>query len=190
MVSQERFQSLVRSRSWFAFIALVVVAGVAWIWLSAVRAASTTEGRISSPREGFLAPDFDVDLLGGGEIALSELKGKAVIVNLWASWCPPCREEMPAMHRVYEANRGRGLEIMAVNMTWQDSEKAAADFVSQFALTFPIPLDRDGFIARKYLLRALPSTFFVDREGVIQKVIIGGPISEATIQTTVEELLD
>ncbi len=93
------------------------------------------------------------------------------------------------MQRVYESSRDRGLEILAVNMTWQDDEKAAADFVSQFGLTFPIPLDEDGFVARKYLLRALPSTFFIDREGVIRKVIIGGPISEATIQTSVEELL-
>ena len=189
MMFQERLEFFVKSRLWFGFVALVMVVGTAWIRLSAVPAAGTTAGRIPSPREGFLAPDFDLELLSGGAVSLSEQRGKVVIVNLWASWCPPCREEMPAMQRIYEANRDRGLEILAVNMTWQDSEQAAADFVSQFGLTFPIPLDQDGFVARQYLLRALPSTFFIDREGVIQKVIIGGPISEATIQTTVEELL-
>jgi thiol-disulfide isomerase/thioredoxin len=131
-----------------------------------------------------------LELLGGGEVVLSEQKGKGVIINLWASWCPPCRAEMPAIQNVYEANRDRGLEVLAVNTTYQDSEQAAADFVAEFDLTFPIPLDRTGSVARQYQLRALPTTFFVDREGVIRNVIIGGPMSEATIQTAVEEILE
>ncbi len=183
-------EELVKSRRWYGFIALILVAGAGWIWLSAVPAAATTGGRIPSPREGFLAPDFSLELLGGGEVVLSEQKGKGVIINLWASWCPPCRAEMPAIQSVYEANRDRGLEVLAVNTTYQDSEQAAADFVAEYGLTFPIPLDRTGAVARQYQLRALPSTFFVDREGVIRKVIIGGPMSEATIQTAVEEILE
>ncbi len=183
-------EAFVKSRRWYGFIALVLVAGAGWIWLSTVPVAAATGGRIPSPRKDFLAPDFTLELLSGGEVILSEQKGKGVIVNLWASWCPPCRAEMPAIQRVYEANRDRGLEVLAVNTTYQDSEQAAADFVAEYGLTFPIPLDRTGAVARQYQLRALPSTFFVDREGVIQKVIIGGPMSEATIQTAVEEILE
>ncbi len=183
-------EAFVKSRRWYRFIALAFVMGAGWIWLSAVPAEATTGGRIPSPREGFLAPDFTLELLGGGEVVLSEQKGKGVIINLWASWCPPCRAEMPAIQRVYEANRDRGLEVLAVNTTYQDGEQAAADFVAEFGLTFPIPLDRTGTVARQYQLRALPTTFFVDRDGVIQKVIIGGPMSEATIQTAVEEILE
>lgn len=174
---------------WLVLTAIVLVTGSAWIWVSAVPGSETTGGRIPSPREGFLAPDFTLDLLVGGEMTLSEQQGNVVIINLWASWCPPCRAEMPALQQVYLDNRDRGLEVLAVNTTFQDQESAAAAFAKEFGLTFSILMDRTGDVSRQYLLRAMPSTFFVDREGVIRKVIIGGPMSEATLQTAVEELL-
>jgi len=181
---------LARPGRWIPVMGVTMALGLAWIWASAVPAAATTGGLIPSPREGFLAPDFTLELLGGGQVTLSELRGKGVVINLWASWCPPCRAEMPAIQRVYEKTRGRGLEVLAVNTTFQDSERAAADFIQELGLTFPVPLDRSGTVSRQYQLRALPSTFFVDREGIIRKVIIGGPMSEATIQTAVEEILE
>ena len=181
---------IARPSRWLRLMGVTLVVGAVWIWASAAPAAATTGGQIPSPREGFLAPDFSLDLLGGGEITLSELRGSAVIINLWASWCPPCRAEMPAIQRVFERSQGRGLVVLAVNTTFQDSEQAAQTFVQEFGLTFPIALDRDGVVSRSYQLRALPSTFFVDREGIIRKVIIGGPMNEATIQTTVEEILE
>ena len=181
---------LARPGRWFPLMGVTLAVGLAWIWASAVPAAATTGGLIPSPREGFLAPDFTLELLGGGQVTLSELRGKGVVINLWASWCPPCRAEMPAIQRVYEKTRGRGLEVLAVNTTFQDSERDAAGFVQELGLTFPVPLDRSGTVSRQYQLRALPSTFFVDREGIIRKVIIGGPMSEATIQTAVEEILE
>ena len=179
-----------RPGRWFPIMGVTLALGLAWIWASAVPAAATTGGLIPSPREGFLAPDFTLELLGGGQVTLSELRGKGVVINLWASWCPPCRAEMPAIQQVYEKTKGRGLAVLAVNTTFQDSERDAAGFVQELGLTFPVPLDRSGAVSRQYQLRALPSTFFVDREGVIRKVIIGGPMSEATIQTAVEEILE
>jgi len=181
---------LARPGRWLPAMGVTLALGLAWIWASAVPAAATTGGLIPSPREGFLAPDFTLELLGGGQVTLSELRGKGVVINLWASWCPPCRAEMPAIQRVYEKTRGRGLEVLAVNTTFQDSERDAAGFVQELGLTFPVPLDRSGAVSRQYQLRALPSTFFVDRKGIIRKVIIGGPMSDATIQTAVEEILE
>ena len=96
---------------------------------------------------------------------------------------------MPALQHFYEENRARGLEVVAVNTTFQDSESDAAAFVAEFGLTFPVALDRDCAASRAYLLRALPTTYFIDRTGVIREVVIGGPMSETTIQTTVEKLL-
>lgn len=174
---------------WLSLTATILLAGSGWIWISAVPDSATTGGRIPSPREGFLAPDFTLELIEGGEITLSDERGKAVIVNLWASWCPPCKAEMPALEEVFLANRDRGLVVLAVNTAFQDQETAAFDFVEEFGLTFPILMDRTGEVSRQYLLRAMPSTFFIDREGIIRKVIIGGPMSEATLQTAVEELL-
>lgn len=181
-------QMSARSR-WLRWMTLVFAASLLWIWVSAVPASATTGGPIPSPRAGFAAPDFSLELLSGGQVTLSELRGQAVVINLWASWCPPCREEMPAIQAVYEEYRERGLEILAVNTTYQDRERDAAAFVQQFGLTFPVPLDRSGSVSRQYQLRALPTTFFVDRAGVIQQVVIGGPMSETTIRTAVEEIL-
>jgi peroxiredoxin len=175
---------------WFPLMGLALALGAAWILMSVAPAAATTGGLIPSPREGFLAPDFTLDLLDGGQVTLSDLRGKGVVINLWASWCPPCRAEMPAIQRVFESSQDRGLVVVAVNTTFQDSERAAQAFVQEFGLTFPVALDRTGVVSRSYQLRALPSTFFVDREGIIRKVIIGGPMGEATIQTTVEEILE
>jgi peroxiredoxin len=187
---EKRILKIIPDRvKWLALTTVILFAGSAWIWMSAVPDSETTGGRIPSPREGFLAPDFTLDLLTGGNMTLSEQQGKVVIINLWASWCPPCRAEMPALEDVYLANRDRGLEVLAVNTTFQDQESAATAFAQEFKLTFPILMERTGDVSRQYQLRAMPSTFFVDREGVIRKVIIGGPMSEATLQTAVEELL-
>ena len=184
------FVDLLRdSKRWAGITLFIIVVGIGWIGLSAVPANSTTGGLIPSPREGFLAPDFTLETLDGGEITLTQLRGQPVIINLWASWCPPCRAEMPALQRVYDANREDGLEILAVHMTAQDSQSAAQTFVDQNALTFDIPLDRLGLVSNIYQSRALPSTFFVDPQGVIQKVVIGGPMSEVLIESVVEKLL-
>ena len=178
------------TRRWNILMAVVLALSAFWTFISRVPPAATTGGAPPpSPREGFSAPDFTLDLLGGGQVTLSELRGKAVMVNLWASWCPPCRAEMPAIETVYRAYKDKGFEVLAINTTYQDGEAEAAAFAQNYGLTFPIPLDRTGAVSARYLLRALPSTFFVDRQGVIRSVVIGGPMSESVIQSKVEELL-
>jgi peroxiredoxin len=177
------------SRRWWAFTLAVLLAGAGWTVFSRVPPAVAGAGQIPSPRAGFPAPDFTLDTVGGELATLSSNRGKVVIVNLWASWCGPCRAEMPAIQKVYVANRDRGLEVLAVNSTFQDSVSDAEAFARDLGLTFPILLDRDGAVSRRYLLRALPSTFFIDRRGIIRSVILGGPMSEAVIQSKVEALL-
>lgn len=175
---------------WAALMVLTFVLGSSWTLLGRVPPAATTDGAPPpSPREGFSAPDFTLDLLGGGQVTLSDLRGQAVMINLWASWCPPCREEMPAIQNVYEDYKDQGLVVLAVNTTNQDSEEAAAAFVGEFGLTFPVPLDKTGAVSNRYQLRGLPSTYFVDREGVIRSVVIGGPMSESLIRSKAQEIL-
>jgi cytochrome c biogenesis protein CcmG/thiol:disulfide interchange protein DsbE len=175
---------------WLALTAAVTLLGALWIGWSAAPAAGTTAGRIPSPRQGFLAPAFSLEALGGGTTGPSDQDGSIVVLNFWASWCPPCRAEMPDLERTYQAYRARGLVVLAVNATHQDSESDAAAFADEFGLTFPVLLDRSGLVSNLYQTRALPSTFFIDREGVIQKVIIGGPMSATTLNSTVESLLE
>jgi thiol-disulfide isomerase/thioredoxin len=176
-------------RRWVAAMLLAATVSVFWIWLSAVPASATTGGLIPSPREGFLAPDFTLDTLNGTQVTLFDLRGKVVVINLWTSWCPPCRAEMPAIENVYQANREQGLEVLAVNSTYQDNEANAAAFVQELGLTFPVLLDRDGSVSNRYQLRALPTTYFIDRQGVIRSVVLGGPMSESLIQSKVADLL-
>jgi cytochrome c biogenesis protein CcmG/thiol:disulfide interchange protein DsbE len=166
----------------------ILVLGVLWIAWSAVPIGSTTEGDISAPMEGFLAPDFQLTTLDGEAMMLSELRGKAVLVNFWASWCPPCRLEMPAMQQVYTDLNSDDFVILAVNSTQQDRLTDVEDFVAKRNLTFPILLDHDGQVSTLYQVRSLPTSFFVDPDGIIQEVVIGGPMAEALLRTRAENL--
>jgi len=112
-----------------------------------------------------------------------------VVLNIWASWCTPCRAEMPAMQRIFEEKESQGLIVLAVNASDQDDQASAINFANEIRLTFPIVFDETGEISRKYQVRALPTSFFIDQAGVIQKVVIGGPISEALLKIEVEKLL-
>lgn len=170
------------------FSAALLAVGALWIFLSAAPPGETTAGRIPAPQTGFLAPDFTLQSASGESVTLSDLRGRPVLVNLWASWCGPCRAEMPAMQRLHEAY-GDDFVILAVNMTAQDSQTAALAFAAEYGLTFPILFDPSGEVGRLYENRALPSSYFVDRDGVIREVVIGGPMAEAFLITRVETLL-
>lgn len=170
-------------------VLIALIFGAVWIANSAVPPGQTTQGKIPAPRAGFVAPDFTLSTLDGESVTLSALQGRPVVVNLWASWCGPCRAEMPALQRVYETYRETGLVILAVNATNQDNVTAAQAFVTENGLTFPILLDSDGGASRLYELRALPSTYFIRPDGIIEEVVIGGPMAEALLRTRVEKLL-
>ncbi|MBC8331474.1 MAG: TlpA family protein disulfide reductase [Anaerolineae bacterium] len=171
------------------FFIFILLIGAGWIWLSATPENSTTSGAIPAPQEGFLAPDFTLNTLAGETIQLSELRGQPVLINIWASWCPPCRTEMPAMQRVYRDFKEQGFVILAVNATNQDTATKAADFVADKHLNFPILMDTDGTVSRNYQISSLPTSFFVGRDGIIREMVIGG-MSETLIRTRVENLFE
>ena len=176
--------------AWNLLSLAILLLGAGWIWLSAAPAGTTAAGEIPAPRAGFLAPDFSLPDGEGNLTTLSELRGQAALVNLWASWCTPCQAEMPAMQRVYEEYRDQGFIILAVNAAQQDSQAAAAQFAAEHGLTFPILYDLDGSVARSYRLSALPTSFFILPDGTIQEVVIGGPMAEALLRARVEQLLE
>jgi cytochrome c biogenesis protein CcmG, thiol:disulfide interchange protein DsbE len=151
--------------------------------------SSQQSGPPPNPKEGFAAPDFTLDTSDGGQLTLSDLRGHPVVLNLWASWCLPCRAEMPSIEKAYQRYKDAGLIVIGLNMTSQDSELDAKAFVQELGLTFPIVLDRDGSVQSRYRLLGLPSTYFIDQSGIIRSVVVGGPMSEATIQSNVEDLL-
>ena len=153
------------------------------------KTGTSTAGEIPAPQKGFLAPDFTLNTATGETVKLSELRGQAVLVNLWATWCPPCRAEMQAIETMYKEYQGQGFTVLAVNMTYQDDRAAIAPFVEEQELTFPILLDETSEMAGNYQLKSLPSSYFIDREGMISEVVIGGPMAEALLRTRIEEIL-
>lgn len=172
----------------YMYIAILFL-GLAWIFVSADRSGTSTSGLIPAPQQGFLAPDFELQTTTGETIKLSDFRGQAVLVNLWATWCPPCRAEMPAIEKIHNEYKDDGLVVLAVNMTYQDTQSNIAPFVAEYGLTFPILLDPSGSVGTAYQLRSLPSSFFIDRDGIITEVVIGGPMAEALLRTRVEEIL-
>jgi cytochrome c biogenesis protein CcmG/thiol:disulfide interchange protein DsbE len=167
----------------------ILVLGLVWIGASADRIGASTNGLIPAPQKGFLAPDFTLETMSGEPVTLSDLRGQVVIVNLWASWCGPCRLEMPAFKGIYNEYKEQGLVILAVNSTSQDVPSAVEKFAAEFQLPFIILMDTDGVAARLYQLSALPTTFFIGRDGVISRVVVGGPLAESTLRTEIESLL-
>jgi peroxiredoxin len=176
-------------RTWRGLMTLLLALGVAWTALSRApeQVAVAQNGGPPSPQTGFTAPDFTLDILGGGTVSLSDLRGQAVLVNFWATWCPPCRAEMPAIQRVYDRYRDQGFTVLAVDL--QEDDAQVAGFAEEMGLTFPILMDRDGSVFARYRVMGLPSTFFVDQNGIIQEVTVGGPMTEAFIESQVTNLL-
>jgi thiol-disulfide isomerase/thioredoxin len=111
-----------------------------------------------------------------------------VLVNFWASWCPPCRYEMPAMERIHTQYGPDDFVILAVNNLRQDELTDAERFVAEQGLTFPIMLDTNGQVSAQYQVHSLPTSFFIDQDGIIRDIVIGG-MPEALLRTQAEKLI-
>lgn len=130
-----------------------------------------TQGKPVPPAAGQVAYDFSLSTLEGDSVALSAFRGKKVMLNFWATWCGPCRYEIPHMVVLYDELKDQGFEIVAVNLR-EDPTKVKA-FSEQFEMTFPILLDTQGKIGASYFVRGIPTSVFLNEEGVIEAVHTG-----------------
>ena len=142
-------------------------------------------------QEPIRAPALSLPGVDGRPLRLQDLKGKVVVLNFWATWCVPCRQEMPAMERLYRDHRQRGLAVVAVN--FNESKGEVERFLNELHLSFLVALDSDGAMARSFTVRGLPVTYLLSRDGRILWKAIGardwdGPASrayfESLLQTT------
>ncbi|MBI4013910.1 MAG: TlpA family protein disulfide reductase [Candidatus Rokubacteria bacterium] len=145
--------------------------------LVSVSPATVSDASDIQPAVGHRAPDFVLRDPDGRPVQLSRVLGaKAVLLNFWATWCPPCREEMPTMERAYHDYKARGLEVVAVSIDAGSEVAVAAKvkaFMKELKLTFPAVLDPNGEVVHRYRLRGLPMTFLIDRSGEIRSADLG-----------------
>ena len=167
---------------------LILIAGASWIEFSANTSGPATEN-VAAPQAGFAAPDFTLKTPTGKIYTLSDFHGQAVLVNLWATWCPPCRAEMPTIEKMYQEYKDQGFMVLAVDMTYQDDAFAIVPFTKEHGLTFPVLIEETGEVASAYQMRSLPSSYFINRAGIVTEVVIGGPMSEALLRTRIEQIL-
>jgi len=138
------------------------------------------------PEIGSRAPDFELTALDGQNLRLSSLRGKPVLINFWATWCAPCRAEMPALDQAQRTHAEQGLTVLAVDV--QEGPVLVRGFIDEMGLGLNPLLDTTSDVSATYRTIGLPISFFVDRNGIIRDIVIGG-MTEQMIQTKLQKIL-
>ena len=155
----------------------------------ALPAALNSTGKAPAAEQGRAAPDFELAALDGGMLKLDSLRGKYVLVNFWASWCPPCKVETPELQSLYAAAGKAGAAFAILGVNQQETHAAAAAFVQTFSVTYPIVLDSDGEVSQAYHVdRGLPQSFLVGPDGVVEHIYLG-PLSDSDVATIKDTVL-
>jgi len=141
----------------------------------------------NGPRDSGMAPDFTLTGFDGRTVTLNQLRGQVVIINFWASWCPPCREEAAYLEQTWRKYQGKGVVFIGVD--WVDTEKEALAYIDEFDLTYLNGPDLGTRIAQAYRIQGVPETFYVDKTGRLRGVHIG-PLKPPELDNKIDELLN
>ncbi len=136
---------------------------------------------------GKAAPDFELQNLEGQSISLSDLKGKPVLINFWATWCGPCVFEMPYLQEIHDEWSGKGLMVLAINRG--ESSSKVEQFLQSNNLSLPVLLDTKLDVFRRYNIRSIPTTFFIDKDGIIQVKVIGAFPNKEAIENRLSKIM-
>lgn len=151
------------------FVALIMIFPLGACDDSSSKAQKALQGGLI----GQTAPDFTLIDMQGQKVSLSQYRGKVVIINFWATWCPPCREEMPSMEKLYQDYQDKGLVMLAVNVE-ENGREVVADFLEKTPYSFSILLDEDNTVQDTYGVYRFPESYIIDRNGIVVEKIIGG----------------
>jgi peroxiredoxin len=169
-----------------AVLAVLLILGGAWV-LWRANQGSSSDSRFAMPASQMeAAPDFTLQTLNGRTVSLSDYQGQVVLLNTWATWCPPCRAEMPDLEAYYRKHQGDGFVVLAVNS--QESPDTVAAFLEEQDFTFPVLLDPDGVVMKDYAVYGLPTSAFIDRDGMLRGMW-SGQLSPARLKELVDPLL-
>jgi len=165
---------------WIILTAVVAVIGSLWIGMTEVKAgALITAGKPSRPALGYLAPDFTLNGPDGKPVTLSGHKGRPILLNFWATWCPPCQEETPAL---VAANQQWGDTIAFIGVDSLEPPVMSPPFIAEFGIKYPIAVDEGGEVTAAYHVVSYPTTFFIDSSGTVVQIDVG-PLDAASLQS-------
>ena len=136
---------------------------------------------------GNLAPDFQLQTLTGDNISLSGLRGKPVLINFWATWCPPCKAEMPYLQQVHDSWSAKGLVLLAVDIG--ENSATVEKFMTELNLSMTVPMDTDRKVAKAYGITAIPTTFLIDKDGIIRQKVLGAFPSVEAIEKELSKIM-
>lgn len=153
----------------FAAVALFAMLTVAIVQAMEKEEKAIQTENYSGLQAGVKAPDFEIKTLTGETVKLSQFKGKKVMLNFWATWCPPCKEEIPEMEQFYRENKD-DIVILAVNV---DPQYDVQRFANEMGMTIPILLDEDDSVNKRYQILTIPTTYFIDAKGIIRNKFLG-----------------
>ena len=163
---------------WYTLTVFVVLLGVAALVWGRVPPEAGAGPLPPAPAIGHPAPDFTLSTPDGQPWVLSDLRGKPVVLNFWATWCGPCRAEMPELQRLHERLASAGVTVLGINQS--ETPQAIANYQQALGVDFPTVIDQRLGVSRQYLVNSIPTTFFIDREGVIRSMFIG-PMTDAVL---------
>lgn len=169
----------------FAITGLVLALAVAGFLLTQGDAKNESSSKLSSETKES-APDFTLVLLDGKKFHLGDYKGKPVLINFFASWCLPCREEMPVLEKVVNEYEPKGVIFLGVAV--DDTEVKMKDFVAKYGVTFPVGLDKTAAVQKSFGIYGIPTTYFIDKQGVIN-YSHSGSVTEELLQHELDKLL-
>src|SRR5262245_8340689 len=158
-------------RVFLRFLGVIAISGLLALPVSGA-VDPATELDLIKPKRQQPAKDFKVPALDGTRLQLADLKGKVVFLNLWATWCGPCKEEMPAMEHLWRRYKDQGLVVIALSMD-SGGAKVVKPYIEQSKYTYPVGLDPKMEVAQLYGARSVPSTFIIDRQGVLRAIALG-----------------
>ncbi len=181
-----------RSKGPLIVFGIVILVAVGIFVLLALAVKQHSAGPLATGN----APEFTVNTFDGQRYKLSELRGKPIVINFWASWCIPCRDEAPGLQRTWETYQNRGLIVLGVD--YVDTEADAKKFIAEFKETYPNGADLGTLVSQAYHISGVPETYFIDKEGRLlqgiddqgrQKGNFIGPVPQDVLTARVEELL-
>jgi cytochrome c biogenesis protein CcmG/thiol:disulfide interchange protein DsbE len=169
---------------WIVITIIALILGGVWIGSTrALPGQATPAARSPAPEIGHPAPDFTLTALDGSEVSLSDFRGQPVVLNFWATWCPPCRAEVPALQSVSESLAG---EVVILGVSLQESPSTVSQFADEFGISYPVVLDQSAEAYLMYRVRSIPTTFFIDERGVVTEVF-SGPLNEPLLLARLDQ---